>query len=90
VGSEMQRKRISLPSVVGRTMSARCKVDNSESAFMGVNGCASVTPLVEGAGTASAQLCSGASADPKCVTQEVERQRIDHETGLVRARSSQS
>src|ERR1039457_5014322 len=47
---EIRRSRISRPSVVGRTMSALCSVDNRASAFIGDNGCAFSTPLVDGWG----------------------------------------
>src|SRR5580700_8529406 len=51
VGSVIRRKRISRPSVVGRTMSALCSVESNASAFIGEKGWALSTPLAEGCGT---------------------------------------
>src|SRR5579863_9899167 len=51
VGSVMRRRRISRPSVVGRTMSALCRVESSAIALMGDIGWASSTPLGDGFGT---------------------------------------
>jgi hypothetical protein len=47
VGSVM-RRRIWRPSVVGRTMSALCKMESSAIALIGVIGCTSSTPLAVG------------------------------------------
>jgi len=58
----MRRRRISRPSVVGSTMSALCKVDNSASAFIADSGCASVTPLSDGCGTIAGRRFTAVSA----------------------------
>jgi hypothetical protein len=58
VGSVIRRRRISRPSVVGRTISALGSVDNRESACMGEKGCALGTPLAEGSGTIAGRRLS--------------------------------
>jgi len=52
----MRRKRISRPSVVGKTMSALCSVESSASAFIADKGWVLRTPLADGCGTTGARL----------------------------------
>ena len=57
-GSVIRRRRISCPSVVGRTISALWSVPSRASAFIGDNGCALSTPLFEGWGTIAGRRLS--------------------------------